>query len=121
MSRLWARMAEMYGHRWVSQYGGSHGAMDTWQRGLRGLTRDDISAGLRALLTRADTWPPSLPEFIQLCRQPAAEPAHARYVALPKPPVNPERVARVLAELRAQLRGPGQPSPTALARTDGTP
>ena len=118
MARLWVRLGEIYGHKWASQYGQSRTAMDTWQRGLRDLTREEISHGLRALLTRNETWPPSLPEFRQLCRPPAPEPAHARYVALPKPPVNPERVASVLAVLRAQLQGPvTDPIPTTTEET----
>ena len=120
MSRLWARLAEIYGHRWVSQYGDSHGAMDTWQRGLRDLTRDEISAGLRALLTRDDAWPPSLPEFLQLCRKPIPDPAHALYRALPKPRTDPERVAQALDDLRACLRRPSQRDTTPTEPT-GTP
>jgi hypothetical protein len=119
MSRLWARLAEIYGHRWVSQYGDSHGAMDTWQRGLRDLTRVEISNGLRALLTRQDNWPPSLPEFRQLCRPPAPEPAHVIHIALPGARMDPTRVAGILADLRERLTGPRQASDATARRPGG--
>lgn len=96
-------MGEIYGHKWSSQYGQSRSAMDTWQRGLKDLTRDELGTGLRALLSRADPWPPSLPEFRQLCRPPAPEPAHVRYIALPRPKLNQKRAESILSELRAQL------------------
>lgn len=121
MARLWVRLGEIYGHKWASQYGQSRTAMDTWQRGLRDLTREEISAGLRALLTRDDTWPPSLPEFRQLCRPPAPDPAHARYIALPKPKPDPERVASALAELRARLADPIPAAAEPPASKEATP
>ena len=55
----------MYGHQWASQQGDQPN--DTWIRGLYGLSNEQFGAGLRALLDRADTWPPNLVEFRQLC------------------------------------------------------
>ena len=120
MARLWVRLGEIYGHKWASQYGQSRTAMDTWQRGLRDLTREEISHGLRALMTREETWPPSLPEFRQLCRPPAQDPAHVIYIALRRPRANPERVASALAELRAQLQKPGT-NPIPVTREETSP
>jgi len=62
---LWFRFSEIYGHQWASQQGDS--PTDTWIRGLEGLSNDQFGVGLRALLDRADTWPPNLVEFRQLC------------------------------------------------------
>ena len=62
---LWQRMAEMYGHQWASQQGDEPN--DTWARGLADVTPEQFGAGLRALLKRAEKWPPNLVEFRQLC------------------------------------------------------
>ena len=58
-------MAEMYGHQWASQQGDEPN--DTWARGLSDVTPEQFGAGLRALLKRAEKWPPNLVEFRQLC------------------------------------------------------
>ncbi|MGY8791879.1 MAG: hypothetical protein ACKVKR_16615 [Pseudomonadales bacterium] len=55
----------MYGHQWASQQGDEPN--DTWIRGLDGLSNEQFGTGLRALLGRADTWPPNLIEFRKLC------------------------------------------------------
>jgi len=62
---LWFRLSEMYGHKWSSQYGDS--PTDTWIRALDGLSGEQFSVGLGALLRKEDTWPPTLVEFRQLC------------------------------------------------------
>jgi hypothetical protein len=66
--RLWIRMAEIFGHKWTSQYGedAATGAGDTWARGLAGLSTRQIATGLDRLIA-AEDWPPSLPEFRRLC------------------------------------------------------
>ena len=64
--RLWERMTEIYAHKWTSVYGVE--PVDTWVRGLSDMEPDDIAKGLEACLTNGDGWPPSLPEFRQLCR-----------------------------------------------------
>lgn len=65
LRELWIRMSEMYGHQWASQQGDEPN--DTWVRGLREVATAQLGVGLRALLERADTWPPNLVEFRQLC------------------------------------------------------
>ena len=62
---LWSRFNEIYGHQWASQQGDEPN--DTWIRGLDGLTNEQFGVGLRALLSRSETWPPNLVEFRQLC------------------------------------------------------
>lgn len=63
---LWARMTEIYGHRWTKP----HGMLDThntWLKGLVGFTPRMIAHGLEACVVRSDAYPPSLPEFRALC------------------------------------------------------
>jgi len=72
---IWARMADLFGHRWTSAYGEDpyqDGAGDTWARALAGLTPEEIGAGLRKVSTRCGEWPPTAPEFRGLC-EPTAE------------------------------------------------
>ena len=78
---LWARMTAIYGHRWTSAYGdqpwptdpatgqvAGEGAGTTWRDGLADFSHDAIRAGLGRCLDRASGWPPTLPEFRELCR-----------------------------------------------------
>jgi hypothetical protein len=75
MVRFWQRMAAIYGHKWTSAFGDTpfndDGTLtlagDTWQRGLTGVSEQDIAKGLQAALTSADGWPPTLPAFRALC------------------------------------------------------
>lgn len=55
----------VYGHRWTSSYGETDDG--TWFHGVKNIPIEKIQQGLRQLLLRANTWPPSLPEFIRLC------------------------------------------------------
>ena len=59
-------MAEIYGHKWTSAYGDK--PVDTWVDGLRDIEPLEIAKGLEGCLLNGDGWPPSLPEFRQLCR-----------------------------------------------------
>lgn len=64
-------MAQIYAHRWTAPHGESpdHPASsaETWAKGLAGITGEQLAAGLRACITRADEWPPTLPAFRALC------------------------------------------------------
>lgn len=85
-------MTEIYGHRWASSYGDDPGssAGQTWAKGLAGLTPVQLAAGLSACITSAEPWPPTLPEFRQMC------------LGIPSEAV-----------VRAELRQGGNPSPFA--------
>lgn len=58
-------MAMVYGYRWTSSYGMADDG--TWLAALKNIALEKIQAGMTKLLTRAEDWPPSLPEFIRLC------------------------------------------------------
>lgn len=66
MAELWSRMIEMYGHKFTSSFG--EVPSDTWSRALSGCSAEDLAQGIRACFTRQDTWPPTLPEFVEMCR-----------------------------------------------------
>jgi len=65
MDRLNLRMTEIYGHRWTSSY--TREALDTWAKGLAGLSIEQIKRGVDACIAGALAWPPTLPEFRALC------------------------------------------------------
>ena len=71
MRRLWQVMSDLYGHRWVSNYGADAGgsAGQTWAHGLRDLTGGQLAIGVGkcAQGATADGWPPTLPQFRELC------------------------------------------------------
>ena len=109
IARLWTRMAQIYGHRWVSAYGfvtnddnELTGTANTWGHALsiHGITERDLKRAFRALLTK-DGWPPTLPEFINLCK--ASKPLasyHRPYQALPRAVVDADQVAGYIAQMR---------------------
>ncbi len=69
LGKFWERMAAMFGHTWVSQYGDDAGdlAGDTWAACLEGLTGSQIAVGFRALRDSGREWPPSAPAFRAMC------------------------------------------------------
>lgn len=95
-------MTAIYGHKWASAYGETD-ADDTWARGLHDVSPQQLAAGLHACLKRTDTWPPTLPEFIVLCK-PEPKPAyHEAYPGLPAPKLTDEQKAEVSRKLRAAI------------------
>jgi len=116
IAALWSRFNHIYGHRWESAYGSALNERDeltevakTWSRALAEFGPDQLAHGLRACLDRSDSWPPTLPEFIQQCR-PATllAPYHALVLpALPEPDEVKEARRRTglneLAKMKAVL------------------
>lgn len=66
MKHIWLKMSQIYGHKWTSNYGDKDGD-NTWLSGLQDIPETMILAGLSKCLSRQDPWPPSLPEFRQMC------------------------------------------------------
>lgn len=113
IARFWTRMAEIYGHKWVSQFGevcdlngDLSSAAQTWSQGLASIPMENISEGFSTLVKKGGEWPPSLPEFLAMC-QPEKRLAayHKMVTALPAPPVDPKVVEDSLAQIRAILKG----------------
>lgn len=70
MTRLWLRMSEIFGHKWVSQYGPD--PLDTWAKRLGGMSQQEIAIGVNACANSNLQWPPSLPDFCGMCQPDAA-------------------------------------------------
>jgi len=75
-ARLFERFNAMYGAKFSEQWSGVDAIVmhDTWERALQDLSALEIKRGLENCLTRP--WPPTLPEFRNLCR-PIIEPEAA--------------------------------------------
>lgn len=69
-------MTEIYGHKWTSSYGDSD-ADSTWAKGLADMSNAELKAGFFACLNSGEAWPPSLPQFRAMCRQPREKREHA--------------------------------------------
>jgi hypothetical protein len=69
LDNFWLRMAAMFGHPWVSQYGAAPDGVagETWAAALSGITPVQIAEGLRATLATGAEWPPSAPRFRAMC------------------------------------------------------
>lgn len=68
VERLFERFAAMYGTKFLDLWRDMdvQAVKAAWAEDLAGMTVDEIKAGIDALKTKP--WPPTLPEFIALCR-----------------------------------------------------
>lgn len=117
IAELWARMGSLYGHRWASSYGTSD-ADDTWLHALRGVTPQQMAAGLRAAISRSkdrrrsneEDWPPTAGEFRAMCEEPVISEfkgreaaTHRSFPKLPRPQVNPGVVQSEIGRMKEIL------------------
>ena len=66
----------MFGHTFTSTHGESPvdengqltGSGRTWAASLSDVTREQIVNGMRACKDSGDKWPPSIPEFVAMCK-----------------------------------------------------
>jgi len=96
-------MTEIYGHKWLSAFGPK--PTDLWRKALQSLSPMEIKNGLEAVLEKHE-WPPSLVEFLKLCKpdKPLCA-AHRPFLKLPRPRANPETVSKNCKDIRDHLRG----------------
>lgn len=64
---LWDSMGKMYGPKWESSFGTDPDPGNIWAACLCGLEASHIAIGFAALRDRGIEWPPSAPEFRNLC------------------------------------------------------
>ena len=69
-ANVFSRFASIYGNRWTASYAGNAGeaAMREWERAMQGVSDSDIDQAIGRCIRRADGWPPTLPEFLTMCR-----------------------------------------------------
>ena len=70
IERIFERMSCFYGTKFADAWRGVDDVTvkAVWAESLAGYTGEEIKRGLDACLTR--DWPPTLPEFLKLCRPP---------------------------------------------------
>lgn len=103
VERIFAVMAAHYGARFADAWLGVDAAemKAAWARKLGGLTPEQIKRGLAGL--EQNRFPPTLPEFIALCRQ-AVPQAHVLKLPVPKlTSEQREQGRRKFAELKRKL------------------
>ena len=63
-TRVWQRMAEIFGSAWTSQYGAvGEGAWQTWCKALSGLEMETVAAGVNRVISEKPKFPPNLQNF----------------------------------------------------------
>lgn len=108
VEKLFQKFEDWYGAKWAAQYGSfpRERVKATWAEELAGFA--SIPGAIADALTvqKADEWPPTLPKFLQVCRDQAR-----RIGTAPKGPVlehklspeeiqrNRERIAAISASL----------------------
>ena len=82
VERLFLRLSAMYGKRFSDMWSGVdlQGVKSVWAMDLGGFTGDEIAAGVEAC--KSKEWPPTLPEFMKLCRPDRSEEAFRKAVKL---------------------------------------
>lgn len=101
MEWLWDRMVEIYGHKWISNYGDDWEQNEMWCGGLHHLAREELEKGIATCMRMSadnvrhgeDDWPPTLAEFISYCRPKPMGAAYHEFLRLPQPPNNPNSAA----------------------------
>lgn len=107
IERLFGRLEGLYGAKFHDAWRGTdtENVKRTWAEKLGGFA--DRPEALKAALDACDDkpWPPTLPEFIGLCRD-AAKRTGPGYVALPAPEIDPAETARRIERVAAAVKKP---------------
>ena len=107
--RVWNAMTGAYGRSWTSSYG-DHDKTGVWAQGLARYHPEQIQQALAAAIKHHAQYPPTLGQFMALCR--AAPPPDARYqLEHQQEPTTREGQRQWLLDLRemmdaAKARGP---------------
>ena len=98
----------MYGHKWVSSMGAEDNG--TWLAVLRDFTEDEIRNGLKACAYQSsardgiDGWPPTLPQFVSMCK-PKTYAAHKNFrLSLPAKKSDIDHGETKIGELRRAIK-----------------
>jgi hypothetical protein len=99
---LFKRFAVMYGSKWTAMWADvpMGDVLDGWQDDLRGINGDQIKRALEHCKSHCP-FPPTLPEFVGICRQFRVQPQNVRYLPSPRGEI-PEHVRATIAKLRAK-------------------
>lgn len=112
VERLFARFAVMYGKHWLDLWADVPMAdvKDAWASELAGVTGEQIAGALKA----CGTFPPTLPEFVALCKPVSVPAAHQQY--LPAQRNSQEIPPKIRAEIEKLLNKERKRDPKDWAR-----
>jgi hypothetical protein len=82
IDRLFERLAALYGRHWLEMWADIPMAdvKDAWASALAGISGERVAAALKAL----GKFPPTLPEFVSLCKPAATPAAHRAFLPAPR-------------------------------------
>ncbi len=106
-TRLFARMALMYGHKFVSLYGDADVQVEAekeWGRHLSGYSLEEIKHGLDQCVDLHPSWPPTIGEFKTLCKVGSTNWATEEPVLALDNPSKPETVEKSLSKMMESLK-----------------
>ena len=66
INKLWVRMSQIYGSKWVSNYG--EVPTQPWINLINNMPHEKIAHGLNEIIKEGDNWPPSLSKFNRMCQ-----------------------------------------------------
>ena len=78
VAAFWQAMTQRYGRRWGVNYGDTPPDAGPWNELVSTLTDGEITRGLSDCSSRFPEWPPTVGEFLKLCRpssQPVSDPS----------------------------------------------
>jgi len=107
VDKLFARFSVIYGHKWTSVYPNSEMisvAKREWARALGRVTGEQIQLGIEGLIDSGEPWPPTIPEFITVCKNTTLKAQTVSPKALPKPRPEKEVLAGYFAKMRDALK-----------------
>lgn len=107
VDRLFERFTAIFGAQKVAgMWAGAPIAVvkQTWAEQLGRLDPDMVRFGLQRCVDNGLEWPPTLPEFVALCRQPP--PIAAHQPAMLPPPVSREHAAEHMRKVRELMNRP---------------
>ncbi len=104
VERLFARLTAMYGNRFIDMWRDINMAdvKSCWADELRVFSVDQIGMAIEGL--KAFPFPPTLPEFLQLCEQARLQRPRVIQPALPAMVENPDAVEKARADCFANAR-----------------
>ena len=102
---LFKRFSVMYGSKWSAMWADVPMAdvLDAWQEDLKGVQAEQVKRALEYLKAN-NPFPPTLPEFLGICRQFKALPQNVAYLPAPRSKMPPE-IKKQLDECITHLRG----------------
>lgn len=99
---LFERMQAIYGNKFIDMWRDTNLDMvkALWAAEMGKLSNEELSNGYQLLMTKV--WPPSLPEYVQMCKAiERKEAAHVLALSSPKSELSREKAGEMLVKLGA--------------------